>query len=111
MGKDNLYKSHILESINDIESFTANLDYEKFLTDKLHRLAIIRSLEIIGEAANKLSDDFLKRYPSIPWHDVVGLRNRVIHEYFRINNRAVWQVIKHDLPKLEAALQSKTPLS
>ncbi len=105
MDKDTLYKKHILEAIAEAETFVLRMSCENFRRDKLRRAGVVRELEIIGEAANHLSAKFRNRYPDIPWHDIVGLRNRIIHEYFKINYKRVWNVVKKNLPKLKSALK------
>lgn len=92
---------HILDAIKDINRFIKNTDYQKFESDKMLQSACIHQLEIIGEAANHFSDEFFKRYKEIEWVEIIGLRNMLIHEYFGIDLRIVWQVIQNDLPKLK----------
>jgi len=92
---------HILDAIKDINRFIKNTDYQKFESDKMLQSACIHQLEIIGEAANHFSDEFFKRYKEIEWAEIIGLRNMLIHEYFGIDLRIVWQIIQNDLPKLK----------
>ena len=92
---------HILDAIKNINRFTKNTDYPNFESDKMLQSACIHQLEIIGEAANHFSDDFFKIYKEIEWSEIVGLRNMLIHEYFGIDIRIVWQVIQNDLPRLK----------
>jgi len=92
---------HIHDAIKDINRFTKKIDYKKFESDKMLQSACIHQLEIIGEAANHFSDELFKKYREIEWAEVVGLRNMLIHEYFGIDIRLVWQVIQNDLPKLK----------
>jgi len=92
---------HILDAIKDIKRFTKNINYQKFESDKMLQSACMHQLEIIGVAANRFSDEFFKKYKEIEWAEIVGLRNMLIHEYFGIDIRIVWQVIQNDLPKLK----------
>lgn len=92
---------HILDAIKDVNRFTKKIDYKKFESDKMLQSACIHQLEIIGESANHFSDEFFKKYREIEWAEIVGLRNMLIHEYFGIDIRLVWQVIQNDLPKLK----------
>ena len=62
-------------------------------------------MQIIGEAARKLSDEFKKSKPEMPWIDIIGMRNKIVHDYFDIDNKFVWDTIKNDLPKLEQVLK------
>jgi len=91
---------HILDAIKDIKTFVKDTEYHKFESDKMLQSACIHQLEIIGEAANHFSDEFFKNYKDMEWAEIVGLRNLLIHEYFGIDIRIVWQVIQNDLPRL-----------
>jgi uncharacterized protein with HEPN domain len=90
---------------SDIENFTAGLTYEEFSTDKKTFNAVIRSLTIIGEAANRLSDETTTRHSETEWHKVVAFRNRLVHEYFGIDYEMVWEVIKNYLSILKKNVQ------
>ena len=96
-----LFLDDILENIKDIESFSKDLSEENFGKSKLRQNAIIRSLEIIGEAAKNIPDILRKKYPLIPWKKISGFRDVLIHEYFGIKIDRVWNVIKKDLPELK----------
>ena len=102
---DVLLLEDIEESIYDIENFTVGLTYEEFSIDRKTFNAVVRSLTIIGEAANKLSTDLKTRYSEIEWFKVVAFRNRLIHEYFGIDYEMVWQVIKNYLNRLKEYVQ------
>lgn len=102
MNKDYfIFIKHILESIEQIESFSKGLSKETFLKDKLRQSAVIRQLEIIGEATKNIPPEFRKKHHEIEWNKIAGLRDKVIHHYFGINLNIVWEVIKKDLPKLK----------
>lgn len=88
---------HILQAINKIENFVADVSEQEFLKDEMRRLACQRLLEIIGEAARCLSADFKQLHSHIEWKKIIGLRNVMAHQYFDINVTIVWQVIKIDL--------------
>ncbi len=101
--KDELaYIGHIQEAIGAIEKYLEGVDFEKFSQNGMIFDAVTRELEIIGEAANRISDDFQKQYPDIPWRKVIGMRNTITHEYFGINKRVIWKTCKENLPELEA---------
>ena len=95
----------IAEAIRRIERYTANSTYEKFLNDTKVQDAVVRNLEIMGEAVKKLDSDFKKKHTHIEWKRIAGLRDRVIHDYFGVNWDIVWDVIRHKLPKVKAELQ------
>ena len=97
----NLFVKDILDNIKDIESFSKGLTKEEFDNNKLIQNAIIRSLEIIGEAVKNITDTFKKKYPKIPWKDIAGLRDILSHAYFGVNLDRVWNVIEIDLPRLK----------
>jgi len=97
------YLHDILENIADIREFTAGLTRESFSTDKKTVKAVVRSLEVIGEAANKLPEHVRDRYPDISWQEIIDMRNRLIHEYFGVDLDIVWQTIEEDLEPLEKA--------
>lgn len=111
MKDNNIYLKHILEAIQNIEEYIEDLDFNAFSGDKKTIDAVVRELEIIGEAANNLNDEFKKNYQEIPFRDMIDMRNVLIHEYFGINKKVVWDTCKIDLPKLkeiiEEALNSK----
>lgn len=97
----NLFIQDINENIKDIESFSKELTKEKFKESKLKQNAIIRSLEIIGEAAKNIPDFFRKKYPGIPWKDISGFRDILSHAYFGVDMERVWNIVKIDLPVLK----------
>jgi uncharacterized protein with HEPN domain len=94
------YLNDILESIGDIEEFTYGLTLEEFVADKKTTKAVIRCLEVIGEAVNKIPEGIREEYPEAPWAEMVGMRNRLIHEYFGVDMSIVWQTIHEDLEPL-----------
>jgi len=108
MSEDRLlqdYLNDILESIVDIKDFTRGLTFENFSQDRKTVKAVVRSLEIIGEAANKIPKHILESYPETPWSEIIGMRNRLIHEYFGVDLDIVWQTIEEDLTPLEATIK------
>ena len=101
----NLFIQDILESIKDIESFSKGLTEEKFTSDKLRQNAIIRSLEIIGEAVKNIPDSFREKYPPIPWRKIAGFRDILSHAYFGVNIDRIWKIIEKDLPNLKEEIK------
>ncbi len=96
-----LFIEDILNSIKNIEDFSKNLNKEKFSKDNLRQSAIIRQLEIIGEAVKNIPDSFRRKYPKIVWKDIAGFRDILSHAYFGVNLDRVWKIIENDLPKLK----------
>ena len=90
----------ILESIEKTRSYSAGLDYQKFCDSTLVTDAVIRNFEIMGEAARHVPDDIALRAPKIPWRQLRDMRNVVIHEYFGISLRIIWDTIQNDLEPL-----------
>jgi len=95
----------IKEAIKRILTYSGNLDFESFLRDLKTQDAIVRNIEIIGEAVKNLSDDFINQNPDIPWKNIAGMRDKLIHHYFGVNVDIVWDVVKIELPKLEKQIE------
>ncbi|MDP2672809.1 MAG: DUF86 domain-containing protein [Nanoarchaeota archaeon] len=102
MKKDSLiFIGHILETINDIEESVKGLSKEQFEKNKDIKDSNIRRLEIIGETTKNLPKEFTKKYLNIPWKDISGMRDKIIHHYFGIDLEEIWKVIQKDLPELK----------
>lgn len=101
---DNTRVKHILEAANEAISFTKGKVRQDLDNDRKLSLSLIRLLEVIGEAANGLSDSFRENHPVIPWNSIINMRNRLIHGYFDINLDVVWQTVTEDLPELIKSL-------
>ena len=109
MRRDETYLLDILIAANKALKFVEGMDRNKFEENEIVQNAVMRPLEIIGEAAGRVSKEFRKAHPEIPWREMVGLRNRLIHEYFRIDFGAVWSTIHKDLPKLIEIIEPLIP--
>jgi uncharacterized protein with HEPN domain len=96
----------ILDAIADIRADTAGMDYDAFSRNPVVIRSVLYSIGVIGEAAKGLSDTSKASYPAIPWRAIAGMRDRVVHEYFRTNTRRIWEVVADDLEPLEAALRA-----
>ena len=94
----------ILESITRIEEYTHGMDREGFFKDTQVQDAVIRRLEIIGEATKNIPDSFRDKYPDVPWRQMAGMRDVLIHGYFGVKLERVWQVVKKELPGLKAKI-------
>ena len=96
-----LYLQDIWESISAIEEYAQLLSEDEFYSNRLVQDAIVRRLEIIGEAAKNIDDNFRDRYPQIPWKKIAGMRDVIAHEYFGVRLDRVWDVVRKDLPDLK----------
>jgi uncharacterized protein with HEPN domain len=107
MSKRNpaLLINDILDSCNKILQYTSSMSFEEFLKDSKTIDAVIRNFEIIGEAANRLPDEFKEEYPSIDWHKIRGFRNRIVHDYMGIDFSIVWDIRNSYLPSLIESLK------
>ena len=90
----------IIEAARRIHSYCCGLNYEQFLQDTKTQDAVVRNIEIMGEAAKNLSEAFRQRHPNIPWRNIFGMRDRLIHHYFGVNWDIVWNVAQQDIPTL-----------
>ncbi|MFA5422979.1 MAG: DUF86 domain-containing protein [Phycisphaerae bacterium] len=90
----------IIEAIERIRQYIKGLPFEKFLDDRKTIDAVVRNMEIIGEAANRLPEEFRQNHPEVEWYKVIGLRHRIVHEYFGIDIQIIWQILQKDLPEL-----------
>lgn len=96
-----LYIKDILESIEAIEEYTKGITEEEFYKNKQIQDAVLRRLEVIGEAIKNIDDNFRNTYPDIPWRKIAGLRDVLSHEYFGVDMKRVWNVVKKDLTELK----------
>ena len=87
--------------MSDILNFTADISFEEFERDKKTQHAVIHCLEVIGEAVKKIPDDIRMRYNKIPWKEIAGMRDKLIHEYFGVDLETVWITIVEDIPPLK----------
>jgi len=95
------YIEDIISAMGKAIDFVKKISYEEFIRDDKTVFAVVRALEIIGEAAKNIPDDIRKNYPLIPWKDMAGMRDKVIHEYFGIKLSIVWRAVKEEIPPLK----------
>jgi uncharacterized protein with HEPN domain len=106
MIKDDLaYIDHILDCIRKINEFSNGLSMKEFKINELVQDAIIRNIEIIGEASKKISQNTKKTYYKIPWKEIAGMRDKLIHDYLGVDVSVVWKTIKEDIPTLEKLIR------
>jgi uncharacterized protein with HEPN domain len=98
---DNARLKHILDAIVEIESYLIGTEYETFLSNSMMRFASIKQMEIIGEASDHISEEIKTQFSEIEWIQIKGMRNVFVHEYFGIDSRLVWEIIRLDLPDLK----------
>ena len=94
----------MLERIDRIARYTRGLDHDAFVDDDKTVDAVVRSFEVIGEAARRLPSEFKASHAEIPWHQIAGLRNRIVHEYFDVDVDLVWEIVRTELPRLKVSL-------
>jgi len=99
------YLRDMLENAEKARSFVKGLDYEGFHKDDKAMYAVIRAFEIIGEAARQIPEDVRNDYPEIQWREIMGMRNKLTHEYFGVNAEVVWRTVQEDLPAIIPALR------
>ena len=101
-----LYVEDILEAIEKIKRYTAGMSFDDFVEDEKTVDAVIRNLEIIGEAVKNLPEEFKEKHSNVPWKEISGMRDRLIHAYFGVDLSIVWYTIKNDLDEIEFRLKS-----
>ncbi len=106
---DSTYLLDMLLAARDALSFTEDLSFEDFVRDRRTQLSVLKSVEIVGEAAAQVSEDARRASPEIPWRQIVGMRNRIVHVYFNIDLPLVWDAVRQDLPDLIARLEPLVP--
>lgn len=95
------YIEDIIKAMNDALAFVENMDYDIFVKDAKTTYAVIRALEIIGEATKKVPSSIKANYGQVPWKKMAGMRDKVIHEYFGVDLKRVWNTVSNDLPALK----------
>lgn len=104
-NRDKSRLEHILQAIERIKRYTLDKTFEEFIANDMMYYAVVKNIEILGEASNMLTEDFRLNHPNTPWKQVNGMRNYIIHEYFQVDNNVVWDVVTGDLPILEEQIK------
>lgn len=99
------YINDILEAMENSIEFLKDLSYEEFVKDTKTIYATLRALEIIGEATKKIPLNLRRKYPEIPWKEMAGMRDKLIHEYFGVNLQRVWLTVKKDIPQIKPLIE------
>jgi uncharacterized protein with HEPN domain len=105
LKEDKVFIRHILEEVDFVIGETRDLSYEDLITNETLKRALLRSLEIIGEATKNLSVSFREKHPEIRWKEMAGLRDKLIHQYFGVSWTRVWDVVKNIIPGIEKELR------
>ncbi len=103
---DKIFLAHIADAINQIEQYTAELDESGFRDSRLVQDAVIRQFEIIGEASKNVSSALRSQHPKVPWSDLAGFRDKLIHHYFGVDIVSVWLSVSTDMPILKQQITS-----
>jgi uncharacterized protein with HEPN domain len=99
------YLQDILDATADIEDFVANMTYNQFIKDRKTLNAVVRSIEVIGEAAKNIPEPMRAKYPELPWKQIAGMRDKLIHAYFGVDTETLWKAVKDNIPPLKASIQ------
>lgn len=103
---DMVYLNHIMDAISRIEEYVYGLTHDDFIENYLIQDGVIRQIQVMGEATKKISDNTRGKYPDIPWKDIAGMRDKLIHDYFGIDLDAVWDTVEKDIPVLKDEIQA-----
>ncbi len=109
LAADSIRLRHMLDAAREVISFTIDKDRPSLNADRQLALALVKAVEIIGEAAGKVTEDCRQEFPQIPWASIIGMRNRLIHAYFDIDLDILWKTIIEDIPPLISDLEKIIP--
>jgi uncharacterized protein with HEPN domain len=102
--EDVVYLKDILDAIRRIESYMRGTNEKKFDRDLMRQDAVVRQVRILGEASRQISIQFKEQHPEIPWAEMIGMRNRIVHDYRDVDIATVWDTVRNDLPPLKQAV-------
>ena len=104
-NRDAIYLGDILDAIRRIEIYTAGVKKKEFIEHFMMQDAVMRQIEIIGEASNSVSEELQEQHSELPWFQMRGIRNKIVHDYRGINLQVIWDTVKNDLPMLKKQVQ------
>lgn len=104
---DKVYLKHILDSISRIEEYTEGLGHDGFKKNNLVQDAVVRQIEIIGEATKRISEGYREKHPDVAWKKMAGMRDKLIHGYLGVDLDAVWDTVKKDIPDLKTKIRKQ----
>jgi uncharacterized protein with HEPN domain len=96
---------HILDAICRVETYLNNVTKAEFSSNNMMQDAVVRQIEIIGEASRQISEDLQARHPELPWFEMRGIRNKIVHDYLEINQDIIWDTTQNDLPSLKPMIE------
>jgi uncharacterized protein with HEPN domain len=99
------YLQDVLDSIDDVASFIGGMSFEEFKKDRKTINAVVRSIEVIGEASKRIPRGLKAKYKGVPWREMAGMRDKLIHEYFGVDVEILWKTAKDDIPPLKNVIQ------
>lgn len=97
---------HMMEAIDNVDEFTKGIAYEDMLKNKMLAHAIVHNVQVVGEAAYKLTKEFCAAHPDVSWKDIIGLRHILVHDYYRIDFEELWYIAKNELPPLRKQIET-----
>lgn len=103
---DKVRLNHILDAIQELETYLIDVDYNSFINNSMMRFACIKQMEIIGEASNHISFEIKTKLSNISWDQIIGMRNIFVHEYFGIDSKIIWEILQNDIPDLKVKIAS-----
>ncbi len=109
MRRDDAWLVDMLQAAREAVEFANGLSFAEFEQNRMVQLAILKAMEIVGEAASHVGTDAREAYSEIPWPEIVGMRNRLVHGYFNVNLKRVWETVQQDIPKLISQLERLAP--
>ena len=107
---DWIYLGHMLDMCQKGQEISAGKTHSQYENDETLKFALAHIVQVIGEAADHVSDDFKLNHPDIPWREIIGMRHRIVHDYMNVDEDVVWSVVKNDLPGLREILMGTIPL-